>query len=92
MKNYIYPLSVRCPVPYCDSEPHRKCCNRLGFILSNAHKQRQKAARLATEEKYQLTETDILTMLRVARDKNATSGRYNRTPKCLPIAKTKETL
>lgn len=32
----------------------------------------------------EITEGDVETMLRVARDKNAPSGRYRRTPKFLP--------
>lgn len=34
----------------------------------------------------EITETDVEVMLRVARDKQATSGRYKRTPKLLPTA------
>ena len=32
----------------------------------------------------EITDTDVEAILRVARDKQATSGRYNRTPKRLP--------
>jgi hypothetical protein len=34
----------------------------------------------------EITENDVAVMLRVARDKDATSGRYKRTPKRLPSA------
>ena len=34
----------------------------------------------------EITDADVEVMLRVARDKNATSGRYKRTPKRLPTA------
>jgi hypothetical protein len=33
----------------------------------------------------EITERDVETMLRVARNKNATAGRYKRTPKRVPI-------
>lgn len=34
----------------------------------------------------EITEADVETMLRVARDKRATAGRYKRIPKRLPLA------
>lgn len=34
----------------------------------------------------ELTEADVATLLRVAQDKNAASGRYKRQPKRIPTA------
>jgi len=36
----------------------------------------------------EITESDVAVLLRVAQDKNATSGRYNRIPKQVQVSET----
>lgn len=40
----IEPLTVRCPVPHCNAEPGRKCCDRRGITKSMAHIDRVRKA------------------------------------------------
>ncbi len=40
------PLSVRCPVPYCNSEPWRKCCDKRGVTLGSTHTHRRTLAQV----------------------------------------------
>ena len=49
------------------------------------HDQKKPILPLALRET-EITEADVKAMLRIARDKNAASGRYRRTPKRLPTA------
>jgi hypothetical protein len=53
----VYPLGVRCPVPYCDSEPYRKCCDRLGYTLAGVHIQRLGRARRKQKAELQAKNT-----------------------------------
>jgi hypothetical protein len=41
----VYPLGVRCPVPYCGAEPHRKCCDKRGVCRADEHRARKTLAR-----------------------------------------------